>query len=52
MPAAAAIHLNDYSVVGKDTPVAVDKGLAEATWYASPVLKEKMRELLDRKSVV
>ena len=48
MPAAAAIHLNDYSLVGKDTPLAVEKGLAEATWYASPVPKEKMRELLQR----
>src|ERR1039457_1266710 len=48
MPATAAIHLNDYSLVGKDTPLAVEKGLAEATWYASPVPKEKMRELLQR----
>jgi MocE subfamily Rieske [2Fe-2S] domain protein len=48
MPAAAAIHLNDYSLVGKDTPLAVEKGLAEATWYASPVPKENMRELLQR----
>ena len=48
MPAAAAIHLNDYSLVGRDTPLTVEKGLAEATWYASPVPKEKMRELLRR----
>ncbi|MGO8930568.1 MAG: NADH:ubiquinone reductase (Na(+)-transporting) subunit F [Limisphaerales bacterium] len=49
MPAAVAIHLNDYSLVGKDSPLAVEKGLAEATWYASPVPKEKMRELLQRR---
>jgi Na+-transporting NADH:ubiquinone oxidoreductase subunit F len=49
MPAAVAIHLNDYSLVGKDTPVAIEQGLAEATWYASPVPKEKMRELLQRR---
>ena len=48
MPAAAAIQLNDYSLVGKDTPRAFEKGLAEAAWYASPVPKEKMRELLQR----
>ena len=48
MPAANTIQLNDYSLVGKDTARAVEQGLAEATWYASPVPKEKMRELLQR----
>ena len=42
------IQLNDYSLVGRDTVRAIEKGLAEATWYASPVPKEKMRELLER----
>src|ERR1035437_6774372 len=50
MPAAVALQLNDYSLVGKDTPRAVEQGLAEATWYASPVPKEKMRELLQRRN--
>ena len=27
--------------------LALQKGLAEATWYTSPVPKERMRELLD-----
>lgn len=45
MPTA---ELNDYSLVGRDTARAIDNGLAEATWYASPVPKEKMRELLER----
>ena len=49
MSAAKTIHLSDYSLVGKDTALAVEKGLAEATWYASPVPKEKMRELLQRR---
>ncbi len=49
MPAAKAIQLSDYSLVGKDTAAAIEKGLAEATWYASPVPKEKMRELLQRR---
>jgi hypothetical protein len=49
MPAFKAIHLNDYSLVGKDTALAIEKGLAEATWYTSPVPKEKMRELLQRR---
>ena len=43
------IKLSDYSLVGKDSAAAVEKGLAEATWYASPVPKEKMRELLQRR---
>ena len=43
------IQLSDYSLVGKDSALAIEKGLAEATWYASPVPKAKMRELLQRK---
>jgi len=52
MPAATAIQLSDYSLVGKDTARAVERGLAEATWYASPVPKEQMRELLQRRDGV
>ncbi len=40
---------SDYSLVGKDSILAVENGLAEATWYTSPVPKEQMRELLTRK---
>ena len=43
------IRLSDYSLVGKDTELAIENGLAEATWYASPVPREKMRELLQRR---
>lgn len=43
------IRLSDYSLVGKKTTEAIEKGLAEAKWYASPVPKEKMRELLERR---
>ena len=49
MAVTNAIHLNDYSLVGKDTAAAIEKGLAEATWYTSPVPKEQMRELLQRR---
>ncbi|HEX3628547.1 MAG TPA: NADH:ubiquinone reductase (Na(+)-transporting) subunit F [Verrucomicrobiae bacterium] len=49
MPATEAIRLSDYSLVGKDSSLAIEKGLAEATWYASPVPREKMRELLQRR---
>lgn len=43
------LRIGDYSLTGKDAALAVEKGLAEATWYASPVPKEKMRELLRRR---
>lgn len=50
MPAAeSTTRISDYSLVGKNTAVAIEKGLAEATWYVSPVPKEKMRELLQRR---
>jgi Na+-transporting NADH:ubiquinone oxidoreductase subunit F len=44
------IRRSDYSLVGKDTVLAIEKGLADAKWYASPVPKEKMRELLERRN--
>jgi Na+-transporting NADH:ubiquinone oxidoreductase subunit F len=40
---------SDYSLVGEDSALAVEQGLAEATWYASPIPKDKMRELLRRR---
>ena len=49
MPAAKAICLSDYSLVGKSTAIAIEMGLAEANWYASPVPKDKLRELLQRR---
>lgn len=44
------IQLNDYSLVGRDTARAIEEGLAEAAWYASPVPRQTMRELLHRKN--
>jgi len=42
-------QLSDYSLVGVNARVAVEKGLAEADWYQSPVPRETMRELLERR---
>lgn len=42
--------LRDYSLIGKESHLAVEKGLAEATWYTSPIPREKMKELLVRKN--
>jgi MocE subfamily Rieske [2Fe-2S] domain protein len=41
---------NRYNLIGDSAQEAVRKGLAEADWYASPIPKEKMRELLTRKN--
>ncbi len=49
MPTIDETLLNDYSLLGKDTVLAIQKGLAEATWYTSPIQKDKMRELLQRR---
>jgi fatty acid desaturase len=38
----------DYSLVGIDSALAVERGLADAQWYASPVPKANMRLLLER----
>ncbi|MDB4584497.1 fatty acid desaturase, partial [Draconibacterium sp.] len=43
------IQIRDYSLVGKETPLAIEKGLADAKWYQSPVSREQMRKLLVRK---
>ena len=40
---------SDYRLNGKDTVLAIEKGLADAAWYASPVPKDKMRELQERR---
>jgi MocE subfamily Rieske [2Fe-2S] domain protein len=40
---------SDYSLVGAQSKLAVERGLADAQWYASPIPREKMRELLERR---
>ena len=42
--------LNDYSLVGKNTALAIENGLAEAIWYTSPVPREAMQKLLERRN--
>ncbi|BCS32291.1 hypothetical protein TBR22_A15010 [Luteitalea sp. TBR-22] len=48
-PDAEEARLKDYSLVGRDTALAIDRGLAEAEWYTSPVPREAMRQLLQRR---
>jgi Na+-transporting NADH:ubiquinone oxidoreductase subunit F len=40
---------SDYSLVGQDAERAVQQGLAEANWYTSPVPRDEMRRLLERR---
>ncbi len=39
----------DYSLVGVNSTLAVEKGLAEADWYQCPVPREIMRKFLERR---
>lgn len=43
-------EIRDYSLVGEETKLAIENGLAEASWYTSSVPREKMKELLVRKN--
>jgi len=47
--AAREIRLNDYRLNGRDTALAIENGLADAAWYASPVPRDEMRKLLERR---
>ncbi len=39
----------DYSLIGPNSKLAVENGLAEAEWYQCPVPRETMRQLLVRR---
>lgn len=39
----------DYSLIGANSKLAVEKGLAEAEWYQCPVPRHVMRQLLERR---
>jgi fatty acid desaturase len=41
-------HL-DYSLTGENSTKAIERGLAEADWYQSPVPRAEMRKLLERR---
>jgi fatty acid desaturase len=52
MTAADAISVprsrRDYSLVGESTRLAIERGLASADWYRTPVRREAMKELMRR----
>ncbi len=53
-PSGAAVatkppsHL-DYSLTGENAALAIERGLAEAEWYQTPVSRTELRKLLERR---
>lgn len=42
-------EIRDYSLIGEEAGLSLERGLADATWYTSPIPREKMRKLLERR---
>lgn len=40
----------DYSLLGKNAKLAEEKGLASADWYASPISRKRLKELMQRRN--
>jgi fatty acid desaturase len=38
----------DYSLIGRDTALAEENGLASAQWYACPIPRKELKELMKR----
>jgi fatty acid desaturase len=45
---ADQISRRDYSLVGLDTKLAEERGLATAEWYHSPIPRKRLKELMQR----
>jgi fatty acid desaturase len=43
------VNRRDYSLHGRETKLAHDKGIAAAEWYASSIPRQRMKELMKRK---
>ncbi len=46
---ATVEYPRDYSLTGKDTERAIEQGLEDARWYATPIPRDQMRRLLERR---
>jgi Na+-transporting NADH:ubiquinone oxidoreductase subunit F len=44
------MHQRAYSLSGQSSVTAIENGLAEADWYRSPVPREQIRRLLERRN--
>ena len=45
---AAEARIRDYSLIGPDGRLAVESGLSGAEWYACPIPRKRMKELMKR----
>jgi fatty acid desaturase len=45
----AEFKRRDYSLAGSESKRAVERGLATAEWYASPIPRQRFKELMKRK---
>jgi hypothetical protein len=45
---AAQILRRNYGLIGPDTKVAEERGLATAEWYRTPIPRKRMKELMQR----
>jgi fatty acid desaturase len=43
------ITRRDYSLIGRETRLAEERGLASAQWYASPITRARLKELMQRR---
>ncbi len=43
------IGKRNYSLIGNETKHAEERGLASAEWYASPIPRKRMKELMQRR---
>ena len=39
----------DYGLTGRDTKLAEEQGLANAQWYACPIPRQRLKELMQRR---
>jgi fatty acid desaturase len=46
---AVEITPRDYSLIGLDARLAVETGLSAAQWYACPIPRKQLKDLMKRK---
>ena len=46
---AVGISKRDYSLIGQENKLAQERGLAAAQWYAAPIPRKRMKELMQRR---
>ncbi|MGD1104771.1 MAG: fatty acid desaturase, partial [Terriglobia bacterium] len=42
------ITKRDYSLTGRDTKLAEERGLANAEWYTCKISRQRLKELMQR----